>query len=106
MVTIAGSKFTTNQIFDTQNQQTGICGLLNDVTDQVRIERYRTAQYAITHILTEADFLSLCGNRHPADRYAESGMGCRTFLACRSSLANQLQCVAGWHQPEVSAQKN
>jgi PAS domain S-box-containing protein len=92
---------TTHQIFDAQNSIIGNSGLLNDVTDQKRIDQYRTAQYAVTHLLAEAETLTMAaqGVLRSLCKILEWDIG---QLWCVDMETDVLQFVSSWHQPELA----
>jgi PAS domain S-box-containing protein len=95
---------TTHQIFGAQNGMIGNSGLLNDVTNQKRIDRYRTAQYAVTHLLAEAETLTIAANGvlRSLCKILEWDAG---QLWCVDVEADVLQFVASWHQPDVAVEQ-
>jgi PAS domain S-box-containing protein len=95
---------TSYKIINSDNQVIGTSGLLNDVTDQKRIDRYRTAQYAVTHILAEADTLAnaATGVLRSLCKILEWDVG---HLWSIDIEADKLQFLAAWHQPTVEAEK-
>ncbi len=95
---------TSHKIISADNKVTGTSGLLNDVTDQKRIDRYRTAQYAVTHILSEADTLAnaAAGVLRSLCKILEWDVG---HLWSVDIEADKLQFLAAWHQPTVQVEK-
>ncbi len=95
---------TSYKITNSDNQVIGTSGLLNDVTDQKRIERYRTAQYAVTHILAEADTLknAAAGVLRSLCKILEWDVG---HLWSVDMEADKLQFIAAWQQPTLQVEE-